>query len=243
MTAALTRRRVDTAKALRAVRAVTRDDCRRYRDYWRRCAPTHPEDVWRRWVYAYASVNRNYTCHLQLFRWLSRLEPGFSHTLSLPAFTARLRRGGQGGMYGVSARGVWEFDRQFCDDPARFDARRATPARRDELAAGLHGLGRAKTAFALELLDPVGCKAVCIDRHIGKIFGFQPTDPFTDGQYAEAEDFWVQACKDRRLAPAIVRFVYWDRVIQKQKTCRYWSSVFEPWFDVKAWAAHHSLRW
>lgn len=233
---------IDPTGARAAVRSVSRARCARYAEYWRHCRPKTPEAVWARYVYAYASVNRNWICHMQLFRRLCGFDPGFSAAVSPKAFAHRLRRSGQGGMYGVTAAGVWGFDRDFSADPDRFAVRRARPAARDAIAAGLHGLGRAKTAFALELLDPVGCRAVCIDRHIARTFGVQPTDPFPDEEYAEAEAFWVAECDRRNLPPAVVRFAFWDD-LQRQRDCRYWSACLEPWVDVKAWAAGWKLRW
>lgn len=229
----------DPTAAERAVRAVPKTRLREYAAYWRHLTTTNPDAVHRRWVYAFASVNANVPCLLSCYRFMLRFPRGFSAHTTEGRYVSRVRRAGVGGQFAVRAGGVYRFDRLYAQDCGRFAPRNPTPAVRDALAADLYGLGRAKTAFALELVDPLRCSAVCLDRHGLRLYGVPRTDTgakVSDGFYEEAEAHWAAASRRRGFPPAIVRAAFWDMRF-KMPTCRWWSFVFEPAFDCAVWAA------
>lgn len=231
----------DPTRAEAAARAVPKTRAKEYADYWRmlRKAMT-PEGVWSRWAYAFSSVNLSVAGHLRAYRFALRYPPGLSARMTEAQYVAKFRRARIGGQFKTRAGGIYRFDRLFLADPARWGPARPTPAVRDALAADLYGLGRAKTAFALELVDPLGCTAVCMDRHMLRLFGL-PKDAANSGSkvsdafYEEAEAYWLRLARGRGFSPFVLRSVFWDARVG-QRTCRWWSSVFEPWFDPYAWA-------
>lgn len=233
--------------ATAAAKAVPKTHLKDYERYWRHLRKQMRSDgVWQRWVFARASVNMSTSGLLRAYRYLLRYPPGFSRTMTERQYVAKLRRARVGGQFTVRGGGIYRFDQQFLTDPDRFSPSNPTPAVRDALMVDAYGLARAKTAFALEILDPIGCTAVCLDRHMLRLFGVVGTDfKVNDSFYEEAEAYWLKLARSRGTSPFILRQTWWDRNLG-QETCRWWSFVLETdWFDPYAWAgvSGFSGRW
>lgn len=228
----------DPTAAVAAAKSVPKTHLRDYERYWRHLRKQMRTDgVWQRWVFARASVNMSTSGLLRAYRYLLRYPPGFSRTMTERQYVARLRRARVGGQFTVRGGGIYRFDRQFLADPDRFAPANPTPAVRDALMTNAYGLARAKTAFGLELLSPIECTAVCIDRHVARLFGATGAEnKMTDAFYEEAEAYWLKLARSRGTSSFVLRQAVWDRNLG-QPTSRWWSFVFETdWFDPYAWA-------
>lgn len=219
-----------TRHSRRAVLSALRYPLEEYRLYWNSLRPSGDRERYRRWLFAYASVHSSVGATLALYRYLITLpEEAWSFT---PGDLWRALSGNRvGGLYAVRATALWHFNRLFWDQegPAWFGTYPLEDSRaaRDRIAAAVPGLGLAKTAFALELLDPEGCTAVCLDRHLLRLYGLDDTR-YKVKDYYRAEAHWAGLCQQLLLPPALVRHAWWDRRRQPaQSNTRYWSSVLE----------------
>lgn len=222
MTAAA--RRVRYADAAEAVASACADTWRvlRYRRYWRKVTPRTDRARFNRWLFAFASVQTGWARNVAVYKALAA--PGARYD------RASLRElfGSCGaGMVTVRTEGVARFHEAFWADPGRFRPAPGEPFPdcRDRLASGVHGLGVAKVAFALELCHPEECDAVCLDRHLLKLYGVDP-ERATDRHYRRAEAHWRRECARLGVPCPVARHIYWDGVQGKRST-RYWSHVFE----------------
>lgn len=219
-----------------AVRSVPRARLSAYHRYWSELVPTTPQEAYYRWAYAVASVNSNVVVHLQTYRFVLRLglAPGWTAGWTEESLTRAFADSRVGGMFANRSRAFLALDKRFLENPRAFAPGAPDPDDRDLLMAALHGLGPAKTAFALELVDPHGCTAVCMDRHVLRLYGLDPAK-VRPADYARAEAHWAEFCRSRGLAPAVARFAVWDALFGRSD-CRWWSFVFEPHFDPHSWA-------
>jgi hypothetical protein len=80
----------------------------------------------------------------------------------------------------------------------------------------------------MELAFPAICDVVCVDVHIGRLYGLKNPEErkMTLKAYRCIEAHWANLCKGREIPAAIARHIYWDRV-QGQSSTSYWSHVFE----------------
>ena len=98
---------------------------------------------------------------------------------------------------------------------------------RDYHREQLWGIGNAKISFAAELINPIQCNIVCIDRHILDAFGQDKEKAPKLDDYLEMEDIWIYLSNEAHIPPALTRFIYWDNYIQKQPNSKYWSEILE----------------
>jgi hypothetical protein len=209
------------AAALDAV-AADRPRLRRYTTYWLRITPADDAGRFRCWLFAYASVQTGCRRNVEVYRALTAAGLDFG----VRAFGKALTACGDG-MQRVRSRGISRFHDDFWADPGAF---LPLPGEtfadcRDRLVPRVFGLGVAKVSFALEMVAPLACDAVCVDRHLLRLYGVDPAAA-TVSDYRAAEAQWRRACARRGLPCPIARHVVGDRV-QGQRSTRCWSRVFE----------------
>ncbi len=139
------------------------------------------------------------------------------------------------GNYTTKAKGIAQFSTQFALTPHIFKMAGApmnpSQAYRTWLMKHCHGLGLAKTAFALEMCYPLRARTVCLDTHMLQLYGYtEAKERAKAGSnkklYYEMEDHWIKTCDSYGIAPFIARAIWWDKK-QQQKDSRYWSYVIE----------------
>lgn len=212
-------------KAAEVVREMHRQRIDRYLSYWNNIAPRSHREYYERWLFAFMSVRTMWRENVKLFEAVRALPEGFTED--------HLRQcllDNRSGMITNRTRGIWEFHQKFWQNPTAFYPALCEPVStcRDRLVDSIFGLGIAKVSFVMEMAFPSTCDVVCVDVHIGRLYGLR--DPYerkmTLGAYKRIEKHWTKSCREREIPSAIARHVYWDQV-QGQDSTSYWSHVFE----------------
>jgi len=197
-----------------------------YTKYWTAITPTDNKEKFKRWLFAYASVHTTWKSNVSLYNHLKDCEwLGNSNELK-----QRIEDSGAG-LYNNRTRFIMQFSERFWNDPTVFDRASDEPwltyrNRMDEL---ILGLGRAKIAFAQEMIDPLNVQLLCTDVHILKLHGYTNAminRHIKDKEFDVIEQHWVEACVRNKIPSALARFIYWDTK-QKKLNSRYWSYLFE----------------
>lgn len=134
----------------------------RYERYFNTLTPADQNDVFRRWLFAYASVHTTWKYNVILYEKLK--------DLSWLGDVAELRKrieGSRAGLHNNRTKFINAFAMFFYDHPGWF---KQSPWEtwieyRDRLMEHTPGLGIAKTSFALELIHFHKAGIVCFDTH------------------------------------------------------------------------------
>lgn len=202
------------------------DRCEHYSNYFSRIDPVIPHDMWKRYLFAYTTVNLSWQSSVKLYTELDRLEwPAPEWKIKDAFITARA------GFHETRPRYIADFAAKYFRgvNYLKFQHR---PSRnwiefRDALDKEILGLGMIKISFTMELAYPQETEIVCLDRHmLARIFHTDPTRNCTGPRYLHYERLWVQTCRRYGVAPGIARLAYWDK-LQGQNSPDYWAHVFK----------------
>ena len=134
-----------------------------YAEYWNAIAPTDDRETFQRWLFAYASVHTTWESNIALFNAIKGCEwIGNKEELRQRIIESRA------GLYNNRADYITDFADKYWDNPAAF---KYVPGMswvdlRCQIGKSIHGLGRAKIAFAYEMIYPTDMRLVCVDTHI-----------------------------------------------------------------------------
>lgn len=211
-------------KAEEVLSYVTPEAVARYTEYWKTITPSDHAGAMKRWLFAYCSVHTTWATNVLAYQALSSAP---ASALADRDSVDALLRPSKCGLWKTRSRGISEFVRSFLDDPsAWYPKKRESHAdARDRMVASLHGLGHAKTSFALEMLDPTGADVFCMDTHALQWYGLAGDAKLTPDTYRSIESHWVGRCRERGVPPAIARHVAWD-ARQGRSLSSYWAHVF-----------------
>jgi endonuclease III len=209
-------------KAEKVLTGIKRND--RYSDYvhcWLNVAPISKEDFFRRWLFAYASIQTGWERNVVIYDTLK--------DLSWVGDKEQLRSlliGCGAGMHNGRSKNISAFADAFWKNPEAFYGRpgEAWADYRKRLMDTIPGMGLAKTSFVLEMTWPTAARVICIDTHILQLYGCIP-GRLSQSRYKEIEQHWVSTCEKQKLAPAIARAIYWDSN-QGYEDSSYWNCVF-----------------
>ncbi|MEO7099119.1 MAG: hypothetical protein ABI162_07135 [Luteolibacter sp.] len=196
-------------------------------DYWKGVAPTTTKDHFRRWLFAYASVHSTWKSNVRTYNAIKDL--GW---ISDPYLLWSTLMDSRGGLYNDRAKTIWKFKEQFFRNPEFFTRRgdETWPQARDRIAAGISGLGPAKTSFALELCFPLEAEVVCLDVHMLRLYGKAEMNGRSGkkflAEYRAMEKDWVGRSLRNQVPSYVSRCIYWD-TLMKQPDSRYWSHCLE----------------
>lgn len=192
-----------------------------YIEYFHELRPRNKRDIFRRAVFAFASVHTTWRNNVRIFEALRDLEWCGNRSL----LGAKLRTC-RAGLHVIRERALHEFSEAFWADANWFlkDPNEQWLEYRDRLEARIFGLGRAKTAFFIEMVYFEAAKLSCFDVHMLRAFQLSPHA--TKVQFKSAERQWIESCEARNLPPVAARWMYWDAV-QRQPNSRYWAYVLE----------------
>jgi len=197
-----------------------------YTDYWKTITPKDNKEKFKRWLFAYASVHTTWKSNVSLYKHLEDCAwVGNSNELMKRIKDSRA------GLYNNRTKWIGRFSDKFWEDPGLFERRIDEPwldyrNRMDEL---ILGLGRAKIAFAQEMIDPLNVQLLCTDVHVLKLHGYTSKEinkHIKDKDFDVIENHWVSTCINNKIPSALARFIYWDTK-QKKINSRYWSHLLE----------------
>jgi len=209
-------------KAEKVISSIERDN--RYNDCvhcWLNVAPVTKEDFFRRWLFAYASIQTGWERNVVIYNALKDLDwvGDEEHLRSILVDCGA-------GMQNGRSKNISAFAAAFWNDTAAFYGRPGEKWTdyRKRLVDTIPGMGMAKTSFVLEMTWPTTAEVICIDTHILQLYGCVP-GRLSQSKYKALEHHWVSSCKKQGVAPAIARAFYWDSN-QGYENSDYWNYVF-----------------
>ena len=196
-----------------------------YANYWKTITPATDQQYYNRWRFAFLSVHCSWKSNVRAYSHLEKSDnPTDKQQLQQQIVYTRV------GLIKMRTNGLWKFQQDYWADPRKFrkKADENWDEFRDRTMNMCHGLGYAKSAFAIELCYPNECEVTCLDTHALQLYEYDTKKLGTPGpaKYKEMEKHWVETCKARNIPQFMARNIYWDKV-QEQPNSRYWSSVFE----------------
>ena len=217
-----------TNPASLAVRTVS-DVYSHYRDYFRSIPATTHADRFRRFLFAYTTVNLSWETSVELYSRIGWLSWPYVSEAELKSHFMGI------GFHNTMPARITEFASAYWKDPFIFETP-AYPVYRDwanwrrYVSGKTRGLGITKFSFAAEMLEPEQCRIVCLDRHmLKKVFGVDPAKQGPAG-YQDCETQWCEASEEHGMEPALTRLAYWDSM-QGFKSPAFWAHVLAPIVD------------
>ena len=212
--------------AIKHIVNITDNDLSRYRHYLRHIAPANKEDIFRRWLFSYASVHTQWVMNCRLYNALQDLK-----WLGDKKELGRRIKESRAGMHNKRTDFIYEFSQFYWDHPAWFRKNKfeSWPAYRDRLEKAAKGIGIAKAAFVVEMTYPITSDVICVDTHIFQLYGYTAKGVYNgvSRKKTEAiEEHWTRSCRACRIPPVLARWLYWDAK-QGYSNSRYWSFMFE----------------
>jgi thermostable 8-oxoguanine DNA glycosylase len=218
-------------KITQFIQAITPEQVKAYSDYWQTITPDTHEECYNRWRFAFLSVHTTWKTNVKAYVELK----GNATPTTKEILLQQIRVSGVG-LNKMRTEGLWKFKQDFWADPESWYRQKdeSWVDCRERLMNRCHGIGYAKTSFALELCYPVDCGVTCLDTHALQMYGVKSSPVPSPTKYKELEKHWMSVCQENKVPAFMVRNIYWDR-IQEQKSSQYWSYVFEkPKDDVQA---------
>jgi thermostable 8-oxoguanine DNA glycosylase len=202
------------------------DRCEHYSNYFRMIQPILPHDIWRRYMFAYTTVNLSWQSSVRLYTELNKLQwPAAEADIRAAFITAK------SGFYDTRPRMMADCASIFFSE-FQYTRFQRKPDQdwlelRSDLDKLILGLGQIKISFTMELCYPEETEIVCLDRHmLGQVFHTDPTRTTGTQQYLHCERQWVETCRRYGAAPGIARLAYWDK-LQGRNSPDYWAHVFK----------------
>ena len=205
------------------IASISQEDITRYAQYWDTITPKTHEEYYKRWIFAYLSVHTTWTSNVRAYIHLDS-EKAITEKEQLMQLIVASRVG----LHKVRTDGIWKFKNDFWSNPDEWYKKpeETWPDFRDRVMNKCHGLGYAKSSFALELCYPNTCEVTCLDTHMLQLYKVKSSPGPSPSKYKELEQHWITKCKSRGIPAFMVRNVYWDKTQGKTDT-RYWSHIFE----------------
>lgn len=195
-----------------------------YLSYWETIRPRTHADVFRRWIFAFVSIRTSWQQNVLGYQALTK---DLDWIFDKDELDRRIRSTGLG-LHDRRARALWELSRLYLEEPKQFlkGDEESWEDFRNRLVDKLYGIGRAKVAFALEMVYPGEAEVVCLDTHILRAMGWTESNVPGKTAYQNLEHLWLLMCKGAGYPSPMVRHIYWDKV-QGKKNTRYWSRCLE----------------
>ena len=144
---------------------------------------------------------------------------------------AKIKNSGVG-LHNNRTKYIWAFKDQFFANPKDYiiTSKKYHVKKRDDIVNKIHGLGAAKTSFALEMSNPNECRVVCLDIHLLRLYNCDQLkyNKSRSGTkvYKDIERHWSINCGKIGVPCYIMRSLYWN-MLQEKENCRYWSFCLE----------------
>lgn len=185
--------------------------------------PDGHQDLFRRFLFAYLSVQTAWETNVRLYNRLKDL-----HWIKNDEdYLRQLFEEERCGRHNNRARYIHDFTTKFWARPEWFypqDGEKWQDFRK-RLNKAMLGLAHTKISFVIEMVWPEA-DCVCLDRHmLAKLFrarrtkyGYNPSPT----KYRKFESQWCRFCKQRGIKPGLARLAYWDK-LQGQKDPSFWT--------------------
>lgn len=216
-----------TDAAVRHIQSLDVERAKGYETYFETMRPETQEDIFRRWIFAYASVHTSWKYNVALYNNLKDLTwVGDKQDLHDRIVDSRA------GLHNNRTKFIHAFSGFFYDHPGWFlrSPWETWFEYRDRLMEHTPGLGIAKTSFALELVHFHDTATVCFDTHQLQLYGLTTKQIQTKGYNLKTvkkmEQHWVHTCKTFDISPVTARWLYFDDR-QGEEDSRYWSHVID----------------
>jgi thermostable 8-oxoguanine DNA glycosylase len=208
--------------------SITPEEIREHKSVWAKLHCKHLVDEFQRWLFAFMSVHTSYESNMKGYLAIKDWTDWFNKDPDI--LTGKLIDSGVG-LYNNRTKFVTAFARKFWSNPSFFKIKKneSWAECRDRLVGEIHGLGKAKVSFALEMIFPFEAQVACMDTHLFQAYGYDQSLHLP--KYNEIESHWVLMSRIWNVNPAISRGIFWDRK-KNQPNSYYWMKVFDPiWLD------------
>lgn len=218
---------MDIAKADQIIDTIVANiDVEWYRRYVNSIIPRTHEELFRRFLFAYASVHTTWTSNLAMYNAVR----DYSAWLGDPDKLKTLIIDSRAGLYNNRTKYISEFSIKFWANPAWYwkQDQESWVRYRDRVKENCLGLGPAKSSFVIEMVYPDIAEVVCTDVHFMGVYGLtsQEVGRMHPATERAAEVHWVNRMAELGIPPVLGRWGYWD-VKQKKPNPRYWTHVLE----------------
>lgn len=196
-----------------------------YEAYFDTIRPKTKEDIFRRGLFAFASVHTGWYANVKLYAKLWDLE--WMHDQEM--LRARIIES-RAGLVNTRLKAISEYTAAYWQFPGLLDRKPHEPwhVYRDRIMGFLYGLGPAKAAFLIELVHMQDSDIVCMDTHMLQLYGVKTSEVglVRPVDLARFETHWDITCHSLGVKPVVARWLYWDKK-QRKEDSRYWSHVLE----------------
>lgn len=216
-------KQVNALKATQELETLSPSDLLPYKTYFDTITPTEDTEVFRRGLFAFASVHTTWRYNVDMFAMLWDL----GWTKSRQDLRDRIFES-RAGLTDGRTRAIWEFNENYWKDPSWYRKRddELWPQYRDRVQARTLGLGFAKTAFFIELCYPLEAEVLVTDTHVLQMYGLKGNSAPGAKLSGYIEGHWVAECRRLKFGVPAARWCLWDRK-QGQTDSRYWSYCIE----------------
>ena len=193
-----------------------------YQAYFETIYPKTYEDIFKRWMFAYASVHTTWKYNCLLYNELKLLDwIGNRHMLCEHIKSSRA------GLYNNRTDFIMKFSDFYWKHPSWFNKAKDEDwfQYRNRLMDKAHGIGRAKAAFFIELVYFHHAEVTCFDTHMIQLYGEKPNG-VSDKSLDLMETHWRNTCLSHCMSPVTTRWIIFDQK-QQRSDSRYWSHVLE----------------
>ena len=222
---------MSTSKADEFFKNFPKDKVVAYKDYWETVRPKTDEDIFRRYLFAYMSVHTTWESNVKGYQAVKNINEWIDNKEIL---LEKIKNSGVG-LHNNRTKYIWAFKDQFFANPKNYmiTSKKYHVKKRDDIVDKIHGLGAAKTSFALEMSSPNECRVVCLDIHLLRLYNCDQLkyNKSRSGTkiYKDIERHWSINCGKVGVPCYIMRSLYWN-MLQGKENCRYWSFCLESSF-------------
>ena len=209
--------------AVRALESIDRTKLQDYHVYFNTIKPLDETEVFRRGLFAFASVHTTWRKNVDMYALLWDL--GWMN--SREDLQRRIEES-RAGLTNNRTKYIWTFSKHYWENPKFYlkQSDETWPEYRDRVEKSTLGLGHAKTSFFLEMIYLQDAKVVCGDTHQLQLYGLKGNASPGRKTMDYVERHWLEECARLDLPPVTSRWYLWDRK-QNKRDSRYWSYVLE----------------
>jgi hypothetical protein len=203
---------------------VKQSDINNFTRYWEEIRPNGDRKrEFRFWMFSVFAANMGWEDNVKCMEAVGNYEDWIDNRAELERRLYNARTG----MWQNKARDIHAMAQRYWHNYNSFvqQAHENCRSYRDRIAATIPGLGLAKSAFAIGMLN-WKCLVVCLDRMVLKGIHALGTRQVTNQQYRNMENQWITLASDYDVKPFIVREIWWTK-LQGFKSTRYWSKTLE----------------
>ena len=199
---------------------------RAYLEHFKAIQPRTGEEVFRRFLFSFLSVQINWQKNVTLYRALE----DYDWSLGVKPIQALFKQEGVG-FQNTRPRFIMDFADRYHDNTDSLHKQESENwiAYRARLDHNICGLAKAKLSFTAEMCYSETSELICFDRHMLREVFFTKRSKhgyncnYTN--YKKYEKLWVKEGHARGMAPAVARLLYWDRY-QGYEDSLFWTEVF-----------------